>query len=334
MLSTRHAPSRRVCVSCLRSHRRSNFTIARVASQTVVTQKHLDARQPQSIKRIKPFQGVPPSDLKGHMFDHLQKVHGNPRSILKVYREYIKTTDHPDPIWLIRCFCQLGNVFGFNSFWSTKDKQILQKIPIFKYLVFDLIEVKDQILPRHAPRLLYAMSALEYRSRHLLPTVLGVIENSLGSYRLATLAHVAACLAHLGVGGEDSDEANSFDDSKKGETASVSSKGESSRRSCRGLVGRIMREVQKRYTGTQMISRDGDLLGDFVQEDEEATPFCWAALAHSLVVFNMYDWSSSENAPRLLPVLLRRACEAVESVEDLDNAGWVQYYLYLSLYCA
>lgn len=35
----------------------------------------------------------------------------------RLYRKYIKIDDHPDYSWLVRCFCQLANTFGFNSFW-------------------------------------------------------------------------------------------------------------------------------------------------------------------------------------------------------------------------
>ncbi|OEH75984.1 hypothetical protein cyc_04555 [Cyclospora cayetanensis] len=134
---------------------------------------------PRRLRRIKIFSSRPPEELSTYFHEKLNKANSNPRSIIKLYRKYIRLEDEPDYGWLVRCFCQLGNVFGFNSFWAPRDKQRIHSLPSFKFLVYDLIERKAQIEPEMVPRLLYALTALEYRSYHLLPTLLEHIEANL-----------------------------------------------------------------------------------------------------------------------------------------------------------
>ncbi|XP_026192696.1 uncharacterized protein LOC34621075 [Cyclospora cayetanensis] len=155
---------------------------------------------PRRLRRIKIFSSRPPEELSTYFHEKLNKANSNPRSIIKLYRKYIRLEDEPDYGWLVRCFCQLGNVFGFNSFWAPRDKQRIHSLPSFKFLVYDLIERKAQIEPEMVPRLLYALTALEYRSYHLLPTLLEHIEANLHRWRVPTACNMALCLALLGVG--------------------------------------------------------------------------------------------------------------------------------------
>ncbi|CDJ38451.1 hypothetical protein, conserved, partial [Eimeria tenella] len=158
------------------------------------------AFMPKRLRKIKVFTARPPDSLPIYFHEKLSKANSNPRSIIKLYRRYMKLDDEIDYKWLVRCFCQLGNVFGFNSFWAPRDKQQIHSLPSFKCLVYDLIERREQIQPEMVPRLLYAMAALEYRSYHLLPTLLEHVEANLHRWRLPTACNMALCLALLGVG--------------------------------------------------------------------------------------------------------------------------------------
>ncbi|PHJ23459.1 hypothetical protein CSUI_002689 [Cystoisospora suis] len=180
--------------------------LASVTAGQMTTREYEEAFLPRRLKRIKVFNTPPPRDLPAHFHKLLDKAHSNPRSILKLYRKYIKIDDHPDYSWLVRCFCQLANTFGFNSFWATKDKQVVHSIPSFKFLVYDLIERKHLIQASEVPRLLYALAAIEYRSWHLLPTLLEHVDANLHRWRAPTLCNMALSLALMGVGDNQTGE--------------------------------------------------------------------------------------------------------------------------------
>nr|PIM02085.1 hypothetical protein TGCOUG_267040A [Toxoplasma gondii COUG] len=181
--------------------------LASLTSGQMTTREYEEAFLPRRLKRIKVFNTPPPSELPAFFHKRLDNAHSNPRSILKLYRQYMRKDDYPAYDWLVRCFCHLGNVFGFNSFWATKDKQVIQALPSFKFLVYDLIERKHLIEARQVPRLLYAFACLEYRSWHLLPTLLEHVEANLEKWRTPTLANMALTLALLGVGDDAPGEA-------------------------------------------------------------------------------------------------------------------------------
>ncbi|CDJ65538.1 hypothetical protein, conserved [Eimeria necatrix] len=103
------------------------------------------AIMPKRLRKIKVFIARPPDSLPIYFHEKLSKANSNPRSIIKLYRRYMKLDDEIDYKWLVRCFCQLGNVFGFNSFWAPRDKQQIHSLPSFKCLVYDLIERREQI---------------------------------------------------------------------------------------------------------------------------------------------------------------------------------------------
>ncbi|UKK00038.2 hypothetical protein MACK_000104 [Theileria orientalis] len=169
-----------------------------VSSGQIPTREYLESFEPKSLRRLKVFDETPPEDFRKWFFERLTSHYSNPRSILRLYRKYISVDDYPCYSWLVRCLCQLGNSFSFNSFWSPRDRQALVSLPLFKYLIFDLIERKHFIHPRHVPRLIFALSALEYRCWPLLIHIADLVKKHLQDWRLSTLALLIGCLVKLG----------------------------------------------------------------------------------------------------------------------------------------
>lgn len=281
------------------SQKRNNVTLAQVNSQSIVTKAFLDARQPRNIRKLKAFHGVPPTDLTSHFFEKLNGCYGNPRSIMRAYVEYQAITDHPDLNWLIRCFCQLGNAFGFNSFWSTKDRQLIQSTTKFKEMVFDIIEKKHEIHYRKAPRILYAMAALEYRSHLLFEPVVEMIDTHLNEYKPGALANASVSLALLGFGGGNDKDQNQIGNL------------EENSKNYSDLVKKIICRVLELEPSAK----------------KELLPADWAGMAYALTVFGDYELLDG----KALPKLLRNACEAAGN--DLKKAGWARYWMYQTLYC-
>uniref|UniRef100_A0A3B0MFL5 RAP domain-containing protein n=1 Tax=Theileria annulata TaxID=5874 RepID=A0A3B0MFL5_THEAN len=181
----------------LRPHLRS--LQSHVSSGQIPTREYLESFEPKSLRRLKVFDQTPPEDIRKTFFEKLTSHYSNPRSILRLYRKYISVDDYPCYSWLVRCFCQLGNSFSFNSFWSPRDRQALVSLPLFRYLVFDLIERKHYIHPRHVPRMIFALSALEYRSWPLLTQLLELVQKHLKDWRISTMAIMVGCLVKLGL---------------------------------------------------------------------------------------------------------------------------------------
>ncbi|KAL8444377.1 hypothetical protein Emed_006274 [Eimeria media] len=98
--------------------RRRFSSLAAVAAAQQYTRLYDEAFLPRRLRKIKVFSAHPPDSLPQYYHEKLSRTNSNPRSILKLYRRYIRVDDEPDYAWLVRCFCQLGNAFGFNSFWS------------------------------------------------------------------------------------------------------------------------------------------------------------------------------------------------------------------------
>ncbi|SCO66535.1 conserved Plasmodium protein, unknown function [Plasmodium vivax] len=256
-------------------------------------------------KKIDLFDFVPPENFVSSYFEKLDKSYSNPRSILRLYKDYIEKEDYPNYNWLVRCFCQLANVFGFNSFWSVKDKEAIHELKLFKFLVYDLIERKERIQARHCPRLLYAMCCLDYRCYYLLPTILELIEKDLAKFRVPTLSMMSFCLSYLGLTNQD-----------------VQFGSENNLSRCYNLIEKILHEIY---------SRRDEAKGDM-------TNFCWALLAYVLVTNNMYEFPHKEETRGdsstgfFMPEILKNACEGLTK-ENIVESGWIQYYLYITLYC-
>ncbi|SBT70985.1 conserved Plasmodium protein, unknown function [Plasmodium malariae] len=229
----------------------------------------------------------------------------------ELYKEYIEKEDYPNYNWLVRCFCQLANVFGFNSFWSVKDKEAIHELKLFKYLVYDLIERKELIKARHCPRLLYAMCCLDYRCYFMLPTILEIIEMNIEKYRIPTLCMVSFSLSYLGLINKDI------------QFGSVNNLSRSY-----NVIINVMNNIYERRE----------------EAKKDTTNFCWSLLAYVLVINNLYTFPlrsspdnniSDEGSTRgssFLPEVLKNACMSLTK-ENISESGWVQYFLYITLYC-
>ncbi|AFZ80569.1 hypothetical protein BEWA_034260 [Theileria equi strain WA] len=255
----------------------------------IATREYLESFEPKSLRRLKVFDETPPEDLQRSFFEKLTANYSNPRSILKLYRSYIAVDDYPCYSWLVRCLCQLGNSFSFNSFWSPIDRQAIVKLPLFKYLIYDLIERKHYLHPRHVPRVIFALTALDYRCWPLLSELLSLVRAHLQDWRLPTLSCMIGCLVQLGISNTN------FPDEDQSTN----------------IISLLLNEVDRR-------------------DPSDSTPFDWALLSYSLVLTNRYEWPTRDNAS--LPRYLKRACEGL-TLENLPLSGWMQYYLYLTLYC-
>ncbi|GFE55287.1 hypothetical protein BaOVIS_026910 [Babesia ovis] len=179
---------------------------SQVATGQIATREYLESFEPRSLRRLKVFDSTPPDDIRRVYFEKLTSNYSNPRSILKIYRSYIAVDDYPCYSWLVRCLCQLGNAFSFNSFWSPFDRQSLLNLPLFKYLIYDIIERKRYLHPRHAPRVLFALTALDYRCWQLIPDILDLVESNLEQWRLPTLTCMLFCCIQLGLHNVKSDK--------------------------------------------------------------------------------------------------------------------------------
>jgi len=293
--------------------------LAQVTSQSMTHKLYLDALAPRALRRVKVFENLPPKDIVSYYHKKLDKAHSNPRTLIKIYREYMKTVDHPQYAFLVRCFHHLANTFGFNSFWSTRDKQLIHTIPSFKWLLFDLIERRHKLRAKFAPRLLYSMAAVEYRCWQLMPAILDLVEQHMSSWTLPALSTMALSLSLLGIG--DTKGPNTF-----GPVSDLS-------RDYSGLVDRLVIEAARRFVWPQLregASPDSREPSDYVLPDGgEGTAFDWAALAFAVVINGTYDSPTAEMTP--LPYFLKYAVE--QAGDDLDESGWVQFFLYQTLYC-
>lgn len=52
-----------------------------------------------------------------------------------------------------------------------------------------------------------------------------------------------------------------------------------------------------------------------------------------MVMADLYDVPSACGTGLALPPLVARACESMTSREDLDQSGWLQFFLYQTIYC-
>lgn len=265
-----------------------------IIKNTYLTKEYIDTSKK---RKVDLFDFIPPENFTSSYFEKLDKCYSNPRSILRLYKDYIEKEDYPNYNWLIRCFCQLGNVFGFNSFWSVKDRESIHELKLFKFLIYDLIERKELIEARHCPRLLYAMCCLDYRCYFLLPTILEIIEMNIERYRIPTLCMISFCLSYLGL------------TNKEIQFGPVDSLSRSY-----NLIIKVITNIYERKE----------------EAKTDTTNFCWALLSYVFLINNMYEFPSTEQT--FLPEILHNACNSLTK-ENLPEAGWVQYFLYLTLYC-
>ncbi|KAK1937282.1 hypothetical protein X943_000746 [Babesia divergens] len=255
-----------------------------VATGQIATREYLESFEPKSLRRLKVFDSTPPDDIRRVYFEKLTSNYSNPRSILN----YIAVDDYPCYSWLVRCLCQLGNSFSFNSFWSPMDRQSLVGLPLFKYLIFDLIERKRFIHPRNVPRMLFALTALDYRCWPLLSELLRLMESNLEHWRLSTLSCMIFCCVYMGL-----------------HNTSIAGTSNSN------IIDLLFNEVLRR-------------------DPSDASMFDWALLAYSLLLTNRYEWPSQTES--VLPLFLERLCDKL-TLETLPLSGWMQYIIYLTLYC-
>lgn len=139
------------------------------------------------------------------------------------------------------------------------------------------------------------MTCLDYRSPHLLPRLLDVLENNLSNYRPNAIANMIMCLSLLGVG--DESENNIFES--------------------RGVVS-------NNYKG-----RLTKMLVHFSEQTnfEKLSAFDYASVAFAIVINNQYEICNGD----LLPFCLSSSSNLIQHISE--HCGWVQYYLYQSLYC-
>lgn len=95
------------------------------------------------------------------------------------------------------------------------------------------------------------MTALEYRSRHLLAPLLQLVMDNLQHWRLPILATLAHCLTLLGIGDESNNTFNGKDYS--------------------GLIQLLLTEV-------------------FTRDESDACACDWASLAYTCTLNNLYEW--------------------------------------------
>lgn len=275
-------------------YKRNHITTESVVKNAYLTKEYFDKNKK---KKIDLFDFIPPDNFVSSYFQKLDTCYSNPRSILRLYKDYIEKEDYPNYNWLIRCFCQLANVFGFNSFWSVKDKQAIHELKLFKFLVYDLIERKELIQGRHCPRLLYAMCCLDYRCYFLLPTILELIEMHLERYRIPTLCMISFCLTYLGMTNQDIQFGNEPNLSRS--------------------YNVLVQVLQCIYKRKEEITKD-------------CSSFCLSLLSYVLVLNGMYEFPYEDT--QFLPELLHQACSYLTK-ENIPESGWVQYFLYIILYC-
>ncbi|CRG99424.1 conserved Plasmodium protein, unknown function [Plasmodium relictum] len=270
-----------------------------IATESIIKNSYLTKEyfDKSKKKQINLFNFVPPENFISSYFEKLDKCYSNPRSILRLYKDYIEKEDYPNYNWLVRCFCQLANVFGFNSFWSVKDKEAIHDLKLFKYLVYDLIEKKELIKPRHCPRMLYAMCCLDYRCYFLIPTILEIIEKNLERFRIPTLCMISFCLSYLGLTNKN-----------------VQFGSENNLSRSYNLIIKVLNNIYERRE----------------EAKNDTTNFCWSLLSYVLVINNMYEFPSKDNS--FLPDILTNACKSLTK-ENISESGWVQYFLYITLYC-
>lgn len=79
------------------------------------------------------------------------------------------------------------------------------------------------------------------------------------------------------------------------------------------------------------------------RDPSDASMFDWALLAYSLLLTNRYEWCVREwpcldvvrrpsQTESVLPLFLERLCDKL-TLETLPLSGWMQYIIYLTLYC-
>lgn len=306
----RHAYS---SFSCKRGFSSGSVATGLVTSAQRVTQEHINAFLPSSLRRLVRVRGVPPEALERLYHKKLDKICTNPAAILRSYMCYTQCKTKGSLALQLRYLTALGHCFGFNSFWATEDKQRLHRMLSFRSLVYDVYQNRKRLKAAHVPRLIYALTALEYRSQHLMPVLLDILYASVSKYRPPTLATLGLCLGYMGIG--DSHGPNQF-----GPISDLS-------HDYTGLLAKICRRVARHVLNDEYRKDRSLLLG----------PFEASGLAFAMVMANLYDLALDEphiqgGRRYVLPVFLQEACREL-TIVNLPHSGWVQFFLYQTLYC-
>jgi len=159
-----------------------------------------------------------------------------------------------------------------------------------------------------APVLLYAMSCLDYRCAPLLPSLLDAVERQLVVCRTDVLTLVLHSLASLGLPGPEEQTVFDLEDG-------------SPSRCFRALPGMVVNELGRRALAASMAE-----LPDF----DRVSMQDWSRAAFAMAMANLYDTRVGDH--EVLPMLVAHACSGVKDVAHLDQGGWVQFFLYQTLY--
>ena len=173
---------------------------------TAPLQSVLDLRVPKELKKVLVGSGkdaIPPGELWKHYASIVESSSGDPGTIMKAVRQYMKSDDNLDIQFLVTALGELGSSFDPNSFWAAGDKQILTSNQYFKFLISDLIEAKDQIDAAQVPLVLFSLAALEYRPARLMDILIEHVRKNLSKWKLQVLSSFAWSLSSLNVADED-----------------------------------------------------------------------------------------------------------------------------------
>jgi hypothetical protein len=169
---------------------------------TAPLQSVLDLRVPKELKKVlvrEERSAIPPGELWKHYASMVQSSQGDPGTIMDAVRDYMRSDDDVDVRFLVTALAELGSSFDPNSFWATGDKQILTRNMYFKFLISDLIEGKSSISGDQASLILYSLACLEYRPARLMPHLMSLVRDNLGSWSLEVLSNLAWSISSLNV---------------------------------------------------------------------------------------------------------------------------------------
>ncbi|CDJ60422.1 hypothetical protein, conserved [Eimeria maxima] len=171
-------------------------------------------------------------------------------------------------------------------------------IKLYRKHIREVDEPEYKWLPEMVPRLLYAMAALEYRSYHLLPTLLEHVEANIHRWRLPSACNMAICLALMGVGdnsGKQMQLASPIITSSS-DSSSDSSSSSSSTLQPPAEFGRYL-----------------DAVG--------CSPFDKISLAFALAITNQYECGLIEGKEAESPIVLfiKKACEQVSNSSSSNS---------------
>ena len=276
--------------------------------------------QPKELVQNQRFKAIPPEKLEPTFQSMLgkQSVLADPGKILKLYASYVKRVEEPEAKVLVQAFCGVGMNFHPNTFLTTQDRQTVTNFRGFKELCHDLNEKKNQISAKEAPKLLFAMACLEYRFWQLAPTLLDLIVENVDRYNFSALSNVFYSLAVLNIG-------NAFEN---GAVEACCFGGEDSLSEDYSHVAQLVLDtILEKHCGVEASAvEDSENVkkSELIPSPNVAQEL--AQVMFSCVLLNVWD-------PRM-PELMKGVCENLTSKEQLDDSGWLGYFIYQTLYCA